>query len=140
MDILLAVDGSDFTKRMLAYVAAHDELFRHDSRYTILTVVPQIPAYAASYVDREVVTAYYREQAEEVLAPIRAFAGQAGWKAEFEHRAGNAGDVIAELATTGKCDMVVMGSHGHSALTGMVLGSVATRVLAKCKTPVLLVR
>ena len=33
-----------------------------------------------------------------------------------------------------------MGSRGHGALGGLVMGSVATRVLAHCQTPVLLVR
>jgi hypothetical protein len=33
-----------------------------------------------------------------------------------------------------------MGSHGHGTLTNLVMGSVATKVLAHCKTPVLLVR
>jgi nucleotide-binding universal stress UspA family protein len=33
-----------------------------------------------------------------------------------------------------------MGSHGHGAVANLVLGSVATKVIAACKTPVLLVR
>jgi nucleotide-binding universal stress UspA family protein len=33
-----------------------------------------------------------------------------------------------------------MGSHGHSALGNLVLGSVVTAVLALCKVPVLLIR
>ena len=33
-----------------------------------------------------------------------------------------------------------MGSHGHSALINLVVGSVATEVLAGCKIPVLIVR
>ena len=33
-----------------------------------------------------------------------------------------------------------MGSHGQSALGNLVMGSVATQVLARCKVPVLLVR
>jgi len=37
-------------------------------------------------------------------------------------------------------DLVMMGSHGHSALGNLVMGSVATQVLAHCKVPVLLVR
>jgi nucleotide-binding universal stress UspA family protein len=36
--------------------------------------------------------------------------------------------------------LIVMGSHGHSSLGNVVLGSVANRVLARCKTPVLLIR
>ena len=33
-----------------------------------------------------------------------------------------------------------MGSHGHGTLANLVLGSVATKVMALCSTPVLLVR
>jgi nucleotide-binding universal stress UspA family protein len=44
------------------------------------------------------------------------------------------------VAEDGKFDLVVMGSHGHSALANLVMGSVATQVLAHCKVPVLLVR
>jgi nucleotide-binding universal stress UspA family protein len=33
-----------------------------------------------------------------------------------------------------------MGSHGHGALGNLVMGSVATQVLANCQVPLLLVR
>jgi nucleotide-binding universal stress UspA family protein len=36
--------------------------------------------------------------------------------------------------------LLVMGSHGHGTLGNLVMGSVATQVLAHCKVPVLLVR
>jgi len=36
--------------------------------------------------------------------------------------------------------LVLMGSHGHGEFANVVLGSVATQVLAACRTPVLLVR
>ena len=44
------------------------------------------------------------------------------------------------VARREKPDLIVMGSHGHSALAGMVLGSVVSGVLARCKAPVLLIR
>jgi nucleotide-binding universal stress UspA family protein len=34
----------------------------------------------------------------------------------------------------------VMGSHGHSAFGSMLLGSVASGVLARCRVPVLMIR
>ena len=34
----------------------------------------------------------------------------------------------------------MLGSHGHGALANLVLGSVATKVLAHCGVPLLLVR
>ena len=53
---------------------------------------------------------------------------------------GNAGEVIAKTAASGKFDMVIMGSRGHGAFGSLVMGSVATKVLANCQVPVLLVR
>jgi len=47
---------------------------------------------------------------------------------------------IAGLAKEGRFDLVVMGSHGHGEVLNLVLGSVATRVLAQCEVPMLLVR
>jgi nucleotide-binding universal stress UspA family protein len=140
MKVLLAADGSDYTKRMLAYLAAHDELFARGTGYTVITVVPAIPPHAARFLPSETLPGYYADQAEQVLAPIRRFAAQQGWKVEFVQAAGHAADVIAEKASGGGFDLLMMGSHGHSALRGLVLGSVTSGVLAQCTTPLLIVR
>ena len=140
MKILIAVDGSAFTKRMLAYVTAHDELFGPAQEYTVLTAVPAVPPRAAAVIDKETLTDYYAEEAEKVLKPVRTFLEKQGLKAKSTFKVGHPADAIAKTASQGKFDMVVMGSHGHSALGNLVLGSVATNVLANCKVPVLLVR
>ena len=49
-------------------------------------------------------------------------------------------DTIAAMADKGKYDLLVLGSHGHSSLGNLVMGSVATKVVAQCGVPVLLVR
>lgn len=139
MKILLAVDGSDTTKRMLATIAAHDELIGPGHQYTALTVVTPVPALAADFVDRSAIDGWYAEQAENVLGPVRAFAKQNGWNFETRHVVGHAGDEIPRLSAEGHYDMIVMGTHGHGALASMVMGSVATRVVAQSKVPVLLV-
>jgi len=140
MKVLLAVDGSEFTKRMLSHIAAHNELLGLGHEYTVLTVVASIPSHAARFLDRTTLESYYKEQAEHVLQPIASFVEQNGWKANLTHALGNPAEAIAKFAATLKPDLIVMGSHGHSAVGGMVLGSVASGVLARCKTPVLLIR
>ena len=140
MKVLLAVDGSEFTKRMLSHIAAHDELLGPGHDYTVLTVVAPIPPHAARFLGRDTLDSYYKEQAEHVLRPIAAFADQNGWKANLTQVHGYPAEAIAEFAATHKPDLIVMGSHGHSALGNMVLGSVASGVLARCKAPVLLIR
>ena len=140
MKILLPVDGSDYTKRMLSYIAVHDELLGPDHQYTMMTVASYIPARAATFMTRGTIDEYYRDEAEDVLRPVRKYAEQHGWAIREVHVNGHAAEEIAKFAEAEKFDLVVMGSHGHSSLANMVLGSVATGVLARCTVPVLLIR
>lgn len=139
MKVLLPVDGSAYTKHMLGWVAAHDELFGPATEYTVLTVVPQLPHHPRFFGLGDL-KALYASLAEDVLRPVRAFVAQKQWRVNFEHRIGPAADLIAEAAIQGGFDLVVLGSHGHSALANLAMGSVATGVLARCKTPALLIR
>ena len=141
MKILVAADGSRYTKKMLAYLAAHDESFgSKQHRFTVLTVVASIPPRAAAALSKRIVKDYHVEEAERTFKPIREFFGKQGIEAEFEYRIGNAGEQISALAQKGKFDLVVLGSHGHGALTSLVVGSVTSRVLASCDVPLLIVR
>lgn len=140
MKILVAVDGSSFTKRMLAYLTAHDEFPGKGHEYTVFHTVPVVPPRAASVLDKSVLDDYYRDEAEKVFKPIRTFLTKQGLEAKYLSKVGPAADSIAAVADKGKFDLLVMGSHGHGSLTNLVMGSVATKVLAKCGTPVLLVR
>lgn len=141
MKILLAVDGSPFTKKMLAYLAAHEELVaagRHD--YTALTVQPALPPRARAVLSKEMVDEYYAEEFAKVLDPVKKFMGQSGITPTCVGEVGPAGETIARLAEEGKFDLIIMGTHGHGSLGKLVMGSVSTQVLASCQVPVLLVR
>ena len=140
MKILLAVDGSEFTKKMLAYLTTHEELFGPHNRYTLLTVNPQLPPRARAAVGKDMVDGYHREEAEKVLAPVTKFLVRHGIEAKSVAKVGHAGETISKTADSGKFDLLVMGSHGYGTLGNLVMGSVATQVLANCKVPVLLVR
>ena len=121
MKILLAIDGSKFTKKMLAVQA-------------------QLPPRARAAVGKEVVDNYHREEAEKIMAPVAKFLLRHGINARSEWKVGSAGECISKAASAGKYDLVMMGSHGHSSLANLVMGSVATQVLAQCSVPILLVR
>lgn len=140
MKILIAADGSPHTKRALAYLAAHDEWLGAHHAYTVIHGVAAIPHPAAAFLDREQVRSFYEDDAEVVLEPIRAFFAMHGVQAKFVMRIGPVAAAIAKLAQQGGFDLLLMGSHGHGAAAGLVLGSVATKVLSLCTTPVLLVR
>ena len=139
MKILLAVDGSDYTRRMLRYLRTHKDQLGAGS-YTVFHAMLPVPARAAAFAGPAIVHTYYEDEAKKVLDPVRTFLAESGIDAEFVHRAGHPADEIASFARAGHFDLVVMGSHGQGALANLVLGSVATKVLARCTIPVLLVR
>lgn len=140
MKILVAVDGSRYSKRMLAYLAAHEEWFGSQHRYTVMTVVSPVPSRAAAALTNDMLKGYYDSEAEGVLKPVRTFLGKQGVEAEYIKKTGIAADAIAAVAEKGKFDLLVMGSHGHGTIGNLVMGSVATKVMAQCSTPVLLIR
>lgn len=140
MNILLAVDGSKYTKKMLAYLTTHDGIFSANNTYTVLTVQPALPPRARAAVGKEVVDSYYADETENVLAPVAKFLARHEINAQSEWKVGPAGETIARFAEEGKFDLVMMGSHGNGALGNLVMGSVATQVLAQCTVPVLMVR
>jgi nucleotide-binding universal stress UspA family protein len=106
----------------------------------VVHCVAAVPAGAAHLLSKDDLRAYYDSEAEKVFAPVRAFFERAGWPATFVARIGPAAENISTLATQGGFDLLVMGTHGHGAFGKLMLGSVATKVMAQCGTPVLLVR
>ncbi|MDP2419387.1 MAG: universal stress protein [Hydrogenophaga sp.] len=140
MKILLAVDGSKYTKKMLAYLATHDDMFSAKNEFTLFTVQTPLPPRARAAVGAEIANGYYADEVEKVTAPVVKFLKRHNIEAQMVSKVGAPGELIAKMADAGKFDLVMMGSHGHSALGNLVMGSVATQVLAHCKAPVLLVR
>jgi len=140
MKIMIAADGSDYTKRMLAYLAAHDEWLGNRHEYTVFHVVLAIPPRAASFVGAAAVRQFHEDDAEAVFGPVRAFFEQQGIEAKFVHAVGHPAEMIAAHADQGRFDLLVMGSRGHGEIVNLVLGSVVTKVLARTSTPLLLIR
>lgn len=56
---------------------------------------------------------------------------------DFVSTGSDAAECIADAATKRKCDLVVIGSHGRTALQRLLYGSVVTRVITMCTKPVL---
>ncbi len=140
MKILLAVDGSAYTRKMLDYVLKNKTLFDSSHSYTLFSAQPALPPHARSALGASVVHDYHQDEATKVLEPALAQLTGGGLKADSAWKAGHVGDTIAAHAESGGYDMVIMGSHGHGSLGRLVMGSVSTQVLAQCSVPVLLIR
>ena len=140
MKILLAVDGSEYTRKMLDYVLSNKTLFDASHSYTVFNAQPALPPHARSALGSNVVHDYHQDEAKKVLEPSVAQLAAGGLKTDSAWKAGHVGDTIAAQAEAGGYDMVIMGSHGHGPIGRIVMGSVSTQVLAQCGVPVLLIR
>jgi len=141
MNILLAADGSVYTKRAARYVAAHASELARKPKIFLLHVHPPIPfPGAAASAGRKAVEDYQREESEKALGVAEKELRKAGFEYKSTWLVGEVSAQIKAHAKRVGADLLVMGSHGRGAFASMALGSVATKVIASVKTPVLIVR
>jgi nucleotide-binding universal stress UspA family protein len=112
--------------------------------YVIPPYVPPVYGEAAIYIP-EVTPKRYKEltekEAKKALAVAEIEAQTAGVACKtVSLTADQAWQGIVRSASSKKCDLIVMASHGRGGLTGLILGSETTKVLAHSKVPVLVCR
>ena len=140
MKILLPYDGSAHARRAVQFVAARTPLAGRDPTVWLLNVQAPLLVEIPTAASRRRLDELYARRAESVLRPARAILKRAGLDVRGTHLVGVPGLRIARMARNKQADLIVMGSHGRGAAAGMLLGSVASAVLAHCDNPVLLLR
>ena len=140
MKILLAADGSSYTKKALAFLVTNEEIAGSEGHVVVVNVQPAVPPRVKTMLGATAVQDYHREEAEKVLRPIGKFLQRHGIDHSTRWVVGNPGAEIAKAAKKDKAQMIVMGTHGHGLLGRAVLGSVAQNVLTQVEIPVLLVK
>ena len=140
MRIVLAADGSKFTKKALAFLAANESLCGPADKLAVINVQYPIPPRVRSAVGAAVVNSYHQDEAAKVLGPIEKLLARKDLDWTCEWRVGDPAQQIVQAAHKHKAHMIVMGTHGYGALGRAVLGSVAQRVLHDADVPVLLVK
>jgi nucleotide-binding universal stress UspA family protein len=140
MRIVLAADGSPYTKKALAFLVTHEGIAGPDGEVVVVNVQPTIPPRVRSMVGADAVAGYHEEEAEKVLGPIRKFLERKGIASRYEWKSGEPAAQIVATARKAKAELIVMGTHGYGMLGRAVMGSVAQRVIGDTDIPVLLVR
>ena len=140
MHILLAVDGSEASTRAARHVAKLARQLVEAPTLTLATVSLPLIAPAERKLGRKASAEYYDSNCRHAVRSARRVLERA--KLEFDEAflVGDPAAQIAQEAAHRGVDLIVMGSHGQTALKNLVLGSVATKVLATSKVPVTVVR
>ena len=135
--ILIAVDGSEHSKRAVEYaiellkmLQAEIILIHCHKNYPTLLGEP----YLQQAINK------INQEAETLVKPFRELFREGNITITERIMEGRAGEVIVEVANTEKIDLIIMGSRGLSDLEGLIVGSVTHRVLHAASCPVLVVR
>lgn len=140
MKIVLAVDGSPFSKHMLAWLTTHSEWLAPTHDYTVVYASPRLPNGLLLLLDEAQIRQRHEADTEAVFAPVRTFLERHGLKARYVHEVGEPAAVIGGVAERQGADLVIAGSRGHGTVGNLALGSTTTRLLATSKVPVLVIR
>ena len=139
--ILWATDFSPVSEGAWPYVVALADLFAaevvllHVVRPSELAGVASAPVPPpAAWVD------HYLEPLDRELERRQHEIEALGLRARRKVLVGAPPEVIVEEARTGEADLIVMGTHGRSGLTHVLLGSVAEAAIRKAPCPVLAVK
>jgi nucleotide-binding universal stress UspA family protein len=81
-----------------------------------------------------------RTESEKNIGALIQKARKEGVKAHLLELSGLADDAILEAAKRLGVDLIVLGTHGRRGVSRFILGSVAARVVARARCPVLTVR
>ncbi len=138
--ILVPIDGSESSLRALK--VAIDMAGRHDQAELHLLNVP-LPILSGNvqrFLGKQAIQDYYNEEGNKVLANARQIAEQAKVQFVTVILAGQSGQTIVAYAHEQQCAHIVMGTRGLGALPGILLGSVADKVIHLSDVPVTLVK
>jgi nucleotide-binding universal stress UspA family protein len=140
MKILLAADGSEYTKKALAFLATHETLCGPSDDLLVINVQAPVPPRVKSMLGASAVKEYHLEEARKVLDPIERFLKRHDVTFRTMWVVGSPTDEILATAKREKSQMIVMGTRGHGVIGRALMGSVAQRVVTDCEVPVLLVK
>ena len=142
MRILLAVDGSAPSQDAIDEIEKRS--WHASTTARVLSVVqpyfPPATEFVAGALVSQDVLQQQEKGARQVVANAAAQLTRAGLSVDTAVRQGDPRTVIVDEAAEWGADLIVLGSHGHTGLMRLLLGSVAQAVVAHAPCSVEVVR
>ncbi len=135
--VLTLTDGSELSRTALRYAVEICQQF--NAELYLLTVMDKVPSYLDAEVSHEIF-----ERMEDILrnevANCSGYCETAGLQCKSEVRTGLPYEEIIKYTKEIDADLIVMGTHGRSGISHILLGSVAEKIVRHAPCPVLTVR
>jgi nucleotide-binding universal stress UspA family protein len=133
MNILVPIDGSPASLRALDYAIAHYP----EASFVLLTVQNVEIASELMYSDWQELL---EQAAVKALKEATEKSEAASVRFETFVRMGAIAETIAQVAREKSIDHIVMGARGLGSIQGLLLGSVATKVIHLAEVPITLIK
>ena len=135
--ILIPVDGSENSLRAVRFLIKQSTLFRDPLEIHLLNVQHPFPGTIRGVA--QLAQEEHQRQGLAALADARKLFADASVEYAHHISVGETSEIIARYVEDKNIEQVVMGTRGLGTIAGMLLGSVATKVLHLVNVPVLLV-
>jgi nucleotide-binding universal stress UspA family protein len=138
-NIVLATDGSAYSDAAALCIAGRT-LLAQDAMVHVLHCTPDVSGEVKTFLGHADIAAWHQEESDKAMASVVAILLKADIPFEAHGLVGFAPERIIQYSHSVQAEAIVMGSHGRGAFFDAVLGSVASRVVARADCPVLLVK
>lgn len=139
MKILVAHDGSDYSDKALKKGA--DIAKKENASISVVTVVPDLgltDELGDDYTKNLYST--LTDEAEKLMKEIENDLSKSLKDVKTEVRFGSPAEIIVDIASSEKVDLLVVGSHGKHGAKKFYLGSVSSKVVEHAACDVLVVK
>jgi nucleotide-binding universal stress UspA family protein len=138
--VLVPVDGSVYSERVIDFLLGQMATEGPMELHLLNVQIPVDSGHARMFVSTGDIEAFHREEGLAALKSARARLDAAGVEYAWHVAVGRVADTIVRFAREHAVDRIVMGTHGRSGLTHLLMGSVAGEVSRTANIPVTLVK
>jgi nucleotide-binding universal stress UspA family protein len=142
LKMLVPVDGSDSSLRAVDFAVTKRDWYKDTVEIHLINVQAPMPfgSRVTSVIGHDAVDKYHREEGMAALKAAMQKLEAAGMPCVHHISVGDPAETIAAFAKERSFDQIIMGKRGVGTATGLLVGSVATKVVHLSDVPVLLVK
>lgn len=140
MKILLAVDGSPISLRATKFVAKLAKEMAEPPDVILFNADPPLMQAVAIKLGQQGAATYHAENGAYAIKAARTALKRAHVAFTEKLVVSEPAASIVKTSKSERCDLIVMGSHGHTVLQTLFVGSVTAKVIAQGDVPVVVAR
>ena len=140
LKMLLPVDGSEISGQAVEGFVKRLNWYRERPEIHLMNVRTPLPGNVSMYISKEEIGNYYQEVGLKSLQSARDQLERADVTYRHHIVVGEPVVMIVQFAEDVQCDQIVIGPRGLGAIKGLLLGSVASKLIQLSTVPVLLLK